>query len=59
MADKIENIPGVGEKIAEKLREAGYTEFMGIAASSAGEIEELWKSTGRMRLASDDALPQM
>lgn len=38
MADKIEELPGVGEKIAEKLRESGYTDLMAIAASSAGEL---------------------
>jgi len=34
----IEGLPGVGPKIAEKLREAGYTELMSIAAASSGEI---------------------
>jgi len=37
-AVKIEDLPGVGEKIAEKLKESGYTDLMSIAASSAGEI---------------------
>ncbi|MFH1294725.1 MAG: DNA repair and recombination protein RadA [Candidatus Aenigmatarchaeota archaeon] len=31
-------VDGVGEKTAEKLREAGYTELMSIAAASSGEL---------------------
>ncbi len=38
MADNLEDLPGVGPKAAEKLIEAGYTEFMAIAAASSGEI---------------------
>jgi len=38
MADKIEDLPGVGEKIAEKMKESGYTDLMSIAASSGGEL---------------------
>ena len=34
----IEDLPGVGPKGAEKLRAAGYTELMNIAAGSPGEI---------------------
>jgi len=34
----LEDLPGVGPKAAEKLREAGYTDLMSIAASSSGEI---------------------
>lgn len=34
----IASLDGVGEKTAEKLREAGYTELMSIAAASAGEV---------------------
>jgi DNA repair protein RadA len=34
----LEDLPGVGPKAAEKLREAGYTDLMSIAASSVGEI---------------------
>lgn len=36
--DEFENLAGVGEKTAEKLREAGYSDLMAIAASSAGEL---------------------
>jgi DNA repair protein RadA len=38
MSDEISDVPGVGEKTAEKLKEAGYTDFMSIAACSAGEL---------------------
>lgn len=34
----IEEIPGVGEKIAEKLREIGYTDLMTIAVTSPTEL---------------------
>ncbi len=34
----ISEVSGIGEKTAEKLREAGYTDMMAIAASSAGEL---------------------
>jgi DNA repair protein RadA len=38
MSDEISDVSGVGEKTAEKLKEAGYTDFMSIAACSAGEL---------------------
>jgi len=34
----LEDLPGVGPKGAQKLRDAGYTDFMSIAAASSGEI---------------------
>ncbi len=34
--EKLEDVPGIGEKTAEKLREAGFNDLMGIAASSPG-----------------------
>ena len=34
----IEDLPGVGEKTAEKLREAGFYDVMAIAAASPGEL---------------------
>jgi DNA repair protein RadA len=43
MADKIEyiaDIPGVGEKIAEKLKKAGYIDMMSLAAASPMEVAE-------------------
>ncbi|NOX71438.1 MAG: DNA repair and recombination protein RadA [Candidatus Micrarchaeota archaeon] len=40
MPDDIESLPGVGPKTAEKLMEAGFDNYMSIAASSAGEIME-------------------
>ncbi len=36
--EKIENIPGIGEKTAEKLRESGFNDMMSIAASSSGVL---------------------
>jgi len=35
---ELEKLEGVGEKTAEKLREAGYDTMMSIAAASAGEL---------------------
>ncbi len=34
----IEDLPGIGPKCAQKLRDAGYAELISIAAASAGEI---------------------
>ncbi len=34
----IEDLPGIGPKGAEKLREAGYNDLISIAAASTGEI---------------------
>ena len=34
----LEDLPGVGPKVAEKLKESGYDNLMAIAASSAGEL---------------------
>jgi DNA repair protein RadA len=36
--ESIGNIPGIGEKTAEKLKEAGFTDLMSIAASSSGVL---------------------
>ena len=36
--NSIENVSGIGEKTAEKLREAGFTDLMSIAASSSGVL---------------------
>jgi DNA repair protein RadA len=36
--DSMENVPGIGEKTAEKLKEAGFTDMMSIAASSSGVL---------------------
>jgi DNA repair protein RadA len=38
MAKELKNLAGVGEKTAEKLKEAGYDDLMAIAAASIGEI---------------------
>lgn len=37
----LEDLPGVGAKVAEKLREAGYIDLMAIAASSSGDLAEI------------------
>ena len=36
--DELAELAGVGDKTAQKLREAGYTDMMAIAAASAGEL---------------------
>ena len=38
MPDEVEKLAGVGEKTAEKMKEAGYTDYMSIAATSAGDL---------------------
>jgi len=38
MTDDISKLAGVGEKTAEKMKEAGYTDYMSIAAASAGNL---------------------
>jgi DNA repair protein RadA len=38
---KIENLPGVGEATAKKLREAGYLDIMEIAVASPKELAEI------------------
>ncbi len=40
MGDEIEKLPGVGEKNAEKLRAAGFNNYMALAAASAAELNE-------------------
>ncbi len=38
--ETISDLPGVGEKTAEKLKEAGYIDFMAIAAASPSELAD-------------------
>ncbi len=38
--EKIEDLPGVGPALADKLAEAGYKDLMAVAAASAGELKE-------------------
>jgi DNA repair protein RadA len=38
MPEEIDKLAGVGEKTAERLKEAGYNDLMSIAAASAGEL---------------------
>ena len=40
MAKTLEDIPGVGPAIAEKLQEAGYTDLMAIAVAAPGDLAE-------------------
>ncbi len=40
MADEIDKLPGVGEKNGEKLRAAGFNNYMALAAASASELNE-------------------
>lgn len=37
---RIEDLPGVGEATAEKLRDAGYTDMLALAVASPGELVE-------------------
>jgi len=36
----LEDLPGVGPQIADKLREAGYTDLMELAVASPGDVAE-------------------
>ena len=36
----LEDLPGVGSTIADKLREAGYTDLMELAVASPGDVSE-------------------
>ncbi len=38
---EIEDLPGVGEKVAEKLREAGFDSMEAIAAASVSELKDI------------------
>jgi DNA repair protein RadA len=38
---EIEELPGVGEKVAEKLKEAGFDSLEAIAAASVSELKDL------------------
>ncbi len=38
MSNDLVDLPGVGEKTAEKLKDSGYSDLMSIAAASAGEL---------------------
>ena len=41
----IEDLPGVGPSVAEKLREAGYTDIMSIAVASPKDLIDLGEGT--------------
>ena len=38
---EIEDLPGVGDKVAEKLREAGYSTVESIATASIGNLKDV------------------
>jgi len=57
--ENIEDLPGVGPAIADKLMEAGYKELMSIAAASPGEFKDLGMGEGtakKMIGAAQEAL---
>lgn len=39
-SEQIEELPGVGDKVGEKLKAAGYTDLMALAAASASELND-------------------
>ena len=39
---RLEDIKGIGPKIAEKLRQVGYDDPMTIAVSDYGSVWSLW-----------------
>lgn len=59
-AKKVADLPGVGERIAEKLSDAGYTDMMAVAAASPAELAtaaELGEATAaKIITAARDAL---
>lgn len=38
--ESVADLPGVGEKTAEKMKEAGYVDLMAVAAASPGELAD-------------------
>jgi len=56
----IEDLPGVGEKVAEKLKKAGYLDMMAIAAASPKELIEVAElgeeTSSKIILAAREAL---
>lgn len=57
--ENIEDLPGVGPAIADKLMEAGYKDLMSIAAASPGEFKDLGLGEGSAKKiigAAQDAL---
>ncbi len=58
--ENLEELPGVGPALADKLVEAGYKDIMAIAAASAGELKEaigMGESTAKKIIAgAQDAL---
>ncbi len=57
--ENIEDLPGVGPAIADKLIEAGYKDLMSIAAASPGAFKDLGVGEGsakKLIMAAQDAL---
>lgn len=58
--ERIEDLPGVGPALADKLAEAGYKDVMSVAAASPGELKEaisMGESTAKKIIcAAQDAL---
>ena len=56
----ISELPGVGEKTAERMKESGYSDLMSVAASSASELAERVETgeatASKMIQAARDAL---
>ena len=53
-AQTIEDLPGVGSKVAEKLKTAGYVDMMSLAVASVKELVEVTLSTALMFKATGD-----
>ncbi len=51
--DDLARIEGIGPKIAEILRNAGYTTFKSLAAASVGDLDEILKAAGAPYNMSD------
>jgi len=57
--ESIEDLPGVGPAIADKLMESGYKDLMSIAAASPGAFKDLGLGEGSAKkiiMAAQDAL---
>ena len=57
MAKTLEDIPGVGPAIAEKLQEAGYTDLMAIAVAAPADLAEKCE-IGEKKAISADSRPE-
>ncbi len=57
---ELEDLPGVGPKVAEKLQEVGYSDVMAVAAAAPGELAKAAEigeiTAGKIISAARDAL---